>query len=67
MLDLANSDKAVKIESDFYGNTATVYIGSAHTHVGVPDGSFDLYVEHLYNSLHGGPGLSFFDEAEDGN
>ena len=63
MLDLANKDKSVKIESDFGKFTATVYVGSAHTHIGVPDPdfTFDGYVEQLYNALHGGPGLSFFD------
>lgn len=60
-LQLANEGKAVKIEDDFGKFTATVCVGHAHTHVGIPgsDGSFTQYVENLFNVLHGGPGLSF--------
>ncbi len=51
-------------ERDWGGNTATILIGNekgfdTHTHVGVPDESFDTYVDNLYNSITGGPGLSW--------
>ena len=59
MLEHANSGREVRLESDFGGNTVTICVGNSHTHCGVPDGGFDLLVDNLYNSLHGGPGLSW--------
>lgn len=62
MLELANSDKPVTIEADFYNFTATIHVGGKHTHVGIPgkeDGSWEQFVDNLYDVLHGGPGLSW--------
>ena len=60
ILDLANEEKPVSFESDWGGNSITVNVeGQGHTHCGLPDSSFDVLVEQLYNSLHGGPGLSW--------
>jgi len=59
MVELANDDRPVTFEQDFGGNTVTLYVGQNHTHCGVPDGAFELLVQNLYNSLHGGPGLSW--------
>jgi hypothetical protein len=67
---LCNEGKAVSFEGDMGDNTLTIILtsqqkaettGSKHTHVGCPgeDGTFELLVDNLYNSLHGGPGLSW--------
>lgn len=66
MVELANRGTPVTLEEDFGDWTLTIYVGSSHTHVGIPgdDGSFDLLVNNLYNSLHGGPGLSWVDESK---
>lgn len=62
VVEIVNKDGVVAFEDDFGGNTLTVIAGQGHTHVGVPDGSFELLVENLYNTLHGGPGLSWVPE-----
>ncbi len=61
MLDLANEGKPVTVSQDFGDFTATIEVGGNHTHIGVPaaDGSWELLVDNLYNSLHSGPGLSW--------
>ncbi len=62
MVEQANEGKTVALEYDFGGNTVTINVGKAHTHCGVPDGDWETLVENLYNSLHGGPGLSWHSE-----
>lgn len=62
MLEDVNQGSEVRLERDFGGNTLTVNVGNAHTHCGVPDGTWDLLVDNLYNSLYGGPGLSWHKE-----
>jgi len=59
IVQVCNSGTEVKFESDFGDNTLTIIIGDSHTHVGVPDGSFDTLIESLHASLHGGPGLTW--------
>lgn len=66
MLEMINkSGKRVTLEYDFGDHTATIYDDRAHTHVGVPgnptEDTWNIFVENLYNSLHGGPGLSWYD------
>mgnify|MGYP003421688912 CR=1 FL=1 len=60
MLELANEDKPVTISEDWKQPfAATVSVGNSHTHVGCSESTFEQFVDGLYNSLHGGPGLSF--------
>jgi RNase P subunit RPR2 len=63
MLELANKDQPVTISEDWKNPfAATVTIGDSHTHVGWEESTFEQFVDGLYNSLHGGPGLSFAKE-----
>lgn len=68
MLERANKGEAVTLERDFGGNTLTIYLGEptavSHTHCGVPDGEWEVLVDNLYNSLHGGPGLSWHSDGQ---
>ena len=64
VLEIVNEDnveKTVMFSSDWGGNSMTITIDGAHTHVELPepDGTWELLVENLYNTLHGGPGLSW--------
>jgi len=59
IVELANAGKPVTFEEDWGGNSLTINVGSGHTHVGYDDAPFDLLVDNLYNTLHGGPGLSW--------
>ena len=60
MLETVNEEKPIRLEADCWGgNTLTIFVGEAHTHCGVPDGEWEVLVDNLYNSLHGGPGLSW--------
>lgn len=59
--ELANAGKTVSFTEDFGGNTLTIHVGSAHTHCGCPGGPITNLIDSLYNSLHDGPGLSWFD------
>ena len=65
IVELANSGKIVSFEEDWGGNSLTVNVDGGHTHVGLPDNSFDLLADNLYNSLHGGPGLSWAGPSPD--
>lgn len=65
MVDLANEKGHVTFEQDFGGNSLTIIVGKDHTHVGYADAPFDLLVDNLYNSLYGGPGLSWVGEDVD--
>ena len=62
---------AITFESDLGLYSLTVIVEEddkkGHTHVGIPDpdGDFDLLVGGLYNTLHGGPGLSWFPQVPD--
>ncbi|HWQ54841.1 MAG TPA: hypothetical protein VN442_14235 [Bryobacteraceae bacterium] len=59
MLELANDGKPVTLREDWGGNSATIAAGDSHTHVGFTDIPWEQFVDQLYNSLHGGPGLSW--------
>lgn len=60
IVELANTKGHVTLEEDFGGNTLTIIVNEmGHTHVGSPGGSFEDLVDGLYNSLSGGPGLSW--------
>lgn len=63
ILELANKDQPVTISEDWKQPfAATLTVGDAHTHVGWSESTFEQFVDGLYNSLHGGPGLSFVTE-----
>lgn len=58
--ELAAAGQPVRFEEDWGKWSATIFVGSAHTHIGIPErdgGTFDLFVDNLYNSLTGGPGV----------
>ena len=55
---ICNEGKVVSFEEDLGGNTLTIRVDDAHTHAGAGD-DFDVLVSNVYNSLHGGPGLSW--------
>jgi len=60
MLEIVNSGKSITLEEDFGNNTLTISIkDQGHTHVGVPDGGFDILVNHLHDLLLEGRGLSW--------
>jgi len=66
IVDLVNEAEGAEkgrmiFESDWGEYTLTVYTpDGSHTHMGVPgESSLDQLIEDLYNSLHGGPGLSW--------
>lgn len=59
IVELTNEGKTVSFEDDWGGNSLTIFIDKMHTHVGMPDGDFEMLVDNLYNTLHGGPGLSW--------
>ena len=60
MLEIANSGNNLTLEEDFGGNTMTISIkDQGHTHVGVPDGNFDVLVNNLHDLLLEGRGLSW--------
>lgn len=66
VVELANKGKHIAFKEDWGGNSLTIFINGAHTHVGGIDteeheASFGQLAEELYNSLHGGPGLSWYD------
>jgi hypothetical protein len=58
--EICNDDGSIMFEDDMGGNSLTIVIPKrGHTHVGYTDAPFDLLVDNLFNSLHGGPGLSW--------
>lgn len=60
MVEIVNKNGSITLEEDFGGNTLTVIVNEkGHTHVGYPRCSFEDLVDGLYNSLSGGPGLSW--------
>lgn len=67
ILDKCNEGKEVSFKEDWGGYSATIYISdanySSHTHFGsICDDygqTIDEYVNQLYSTLHGGPGLSW--------
>lgn len=63
LLEAANQGKEVRLREDMGGMTLEIHLGKSHTHCGVPDGDWESLVDQLYNSLHGGPGLSWHTEA----
>ena len=58
-----DEDLTIEFSNDWGPWSLTVVISDmGHTHVGLPEdvgGTFESMVEGLYNTLHGGPGLSF--------
>lgn len=58
-------DMIIGISKDWGGNTATFWTvrksdyEHVHTHVGVPDGTWEEFVDGLYSAVTGGPGLSY--------
>jgi len=60
---ITNTGGAVTFEDDWGGNSLTVSIDGNHTHVGLPEGTFEDLLEQLKNVLAGGPGLSFHPET----
>lgn len=64
IVEVCNKDNKIAFERDLGDLTLTIFLNGSHTHVGIPDGSTDenawnILVDHLYNCLHGGPGLSW--------
>jgi len=59
IVELANDGKKIAFEEDWGSNSLTIYINELHTHAGYSGATFDLLVDNLYNSLHGGSGLSW--------
>ena len=60
MLEITNKGTPIILEEDFGGNTMTISIkDQGHTHVGVPDGNFDVLVNNLHDLLLEGRGLSW--------
>ena len=66
ILELTEQGRAVEFTEDWGGNTLTIHIDDAHSHVGVPDGSFDDLLESLYQLLVKGCGLSFVRFVKEG-
>lgn len=66
ILELTEQGRAVAFTEDWGGNTLTIHIDDAHSHVGVPDGSFDDLLESLYQLLVKGCGLSFVRFVKEG-
>lgn len=65
ILELANAGSPVTISEDWGGGSATVEIGGrGHSHVGVPDGSEDQFIDSLHAMLCEGRGLSFAEGSE---
>ena len=59
-MDIINEQGNVTLERDWGGNSLTVCVeGQGHTHVGMPEASFEDLVDQLHSSLTGGPGLSW--------
>lgn len=55
---------SITLGSDWCGNTGTVIVKKQngtgmHTHVGVPDGTFETFVDQLHATLCDGCGLSW--------
>ena len=59
----ANDGKKIVIESDWGGNTLTIWDETAHTHVGVPDGSEEILIRDLHSILCKNSGLSWHNKA----
>lgn len=63
MISLANEKGQIAFEEDFGGNTLTILLGQGneliHTHVGVPDCSFEVLIDQLHGTLVEGCGLSW--------
>ena len=50
----------IGFDPDVWGdNTWTIWAGDSHTHVGIPDGSFEDLVNNLHSLLCKGQGLSW--------
>jgi hypothetical protein len=64
--EMANAGEPVSFETDWGGNTLTVFVGNAHTHVGTPDGTEDQLVDQLYELLINGRGLSWHEQTTQG-
>ena len=50
----------LSIEADLFGaNTLTIFKNDTHSHVGLPDGSFELLIDQLHALLIENRGLSW--------
>jgi len=58
MVVLANEGKVIRLADDSGGNSLTVAIDDAHTHVGFDD-QFDHLAQQLHYALHGWSRLLF--------
>ena len=59
IVDICNEGKVLSFEGDWGGNTLTISIDKAHTHVGVPDGDLQTLIRHLHGLLCLNYGLSW--------
>ena len=59
IIELVNKGHYVCFEEDLGGNTLTLYIDEKHTHCGVPDGSYEVLIKSLYDTLINNKGLTF--------
>ena len=53
-----SNNTQVGFAADWGGNSVTVWIGSRHTHVGLPETEWDDLVDQLHALLTEGRGLS---------
>jgi len=62
IVELCNEGYVVKFEKDLGGNSLTIHIDELHTHIGISEDSeqaFSALLDHLYDALTSGPGLSW--------
>ena len=59
IVELVNQGHAIRFQEDWGENTLTLYIDDQHTHCGVPDGSYEILVKSLHDTLVKGRGLTF--------
>lgn len=58
ILEISNKEN-FSFERDWGNFTSTILIGNRHTHIGIPGGTWDDYVDSLYDCLIKGNGLSW--------
>lgn len=67
IVEIANAGKTISFSDDWGGNSLTIHVDGSHTHIGSISDEYDTLenlVDDLYNTLHGGPGLSWVAVAE---
>lgn len=57
--ELVAEGKDISFLEDWGKWTATVQVDNMHTHIGVPDGNFDTFVDSVYETLCENRGLSW--------